>query len=64
MSKEVDYTKLNDELEQIIDALQSGDLSIDKAITSHERGQAIIKQLQTYLKSAEIKVKKAAGPQL
>lgn len=59
MAKEIDYAQLQQELEEIIESLQSGSLSIDKAIQAHERGQAIVKDLQKYLKTAENKVKKA-----
>jgi exodeoxyribonuclease VII small subunit len=60
MTKEekIDYAALNTELEQLLDDLQSGDLSIDEALKAYERGQAIVRQLQAYLKSAENKVKK------
>lgn len=53
-----DYTKLNQELDKLITDLQSGELSIDEALKAYERGQAIIKELQAYLKTAENKVKK------
>lgn len=56
--KDVDYRKLSDELDQILDQIQSADLYIDEAVKHYERGLAIVKQLETYLKSAENKVSK------
>ncbi len=60
--KAINYRKLSDELDNILNQLQSGELDIDKAINLHERGQIIIKQLQTYLKTAENKITKVALP--
>ena len=57
-SKPVDYKKLNVELDDILNRLQSGELDIDEAIKHYERGQKIVKQLQTYLKTAENKITK------
>lgn len=56
--KPVNYRKLNNELDQILEDLQAGELDIDEAIGKYERGAAIVKQLEAYLKSAENKVKK------
>lgn len=56
--KEIDYRKLNDELETLLEELQSADLDIDAAVKHYERGMAIIKDLEAYLKTAENKVTK------
>lgn len=53
-----DYTSLNDELNEILESLQSGDLSVDEALPAYERGQKIITLLETQLKTAENNVSK------
>jgi exodeoxyribonuclease VII small subunit len=56
--KEIDYQALNDELNEILAKLQSDDLSVDEALKGYERGIAITKELEKYLKTAENKVSK------
>ena len=58
MSQTIDYKKLNNELEEIINKMQSDDLDIDEAIKQYERGMKLLDELQTYLKQAENKVTK------
>lgn len=58
MSKTTDYKQLNQELEVILDKMQSADLDIDEAIKQYERGIAVVEELQGYLKQAENKVTK------
>lgn len=55
------YRALNEELESILDKLQTGELDIDQALLSYERGMEVLKELENYLKTAEnqvIKLKK------
>ena len=56
--KDIDYRKLSDELDTILEQIQSADLDIDEAVKHYERGLAIVKQLETYLKTAENRVTK------
>ena len=56
--KDISYRELNDELDQILSELQAGDLDIDEAVKQYERGMQILEELETYLKTAENKVKK------
>lgn len=60
MSKDkiINYNHLSQELDQILESIQSNQIDIDQAIKFYKRGQEIITQLQTYLKSAENKVTK------
>ena len=53
-----DYQLLNNELQIILEDLQTGELSIDEALSRFERGQVIVKELQSYLTQAENKIKK------
>lgn len=55
-SKKIDYQALNLELDDILRTLQSGELDIDEAITSYERGQQIISELEDYIKQSENKI--------
>ena len=54
----VNYQKLNQELDNILSDLQSSDLPVDEAVELYERGLDIVKQLEDYLKNAELKVKR------
>ena len=56
--KKLSYQKLSTELDTILGELQGGELDIDEAVKKYERGMAIVKELQTYLKTAENTVKK------
>ena len=54
----INYHNLNEELDKILDELQSGELDIDEAVKKYERGQKIVGELETYLKTAKNKVTK------
>jgi exodeoxyribonuclease VII small subunit len=56
MSTKVDYKKLSAELDELLETLQTADLDVDEAVKAYERGMAIAKQLETYLKQAENKI--------
>ena len=56
--KQIDYQALQQELEQLLDDLQVGQLSIEEALAAYERGLVIVKQLETYLTQAQNKVTK------
>lgn len=58
MSEQINYQKLSQELDTILSQLQSDDFDIDEALKLYERGTAITKQLESYLKTAENKVTK------
>jgi exodeoxyribonuclease VII small subunit len=55
-TKKVDYQALNEELETILDRLQSGELSIDEAVPAYERGMQLVKELEAYVKTAENRI--------
>lgn len=55
-ASELNYTELREELTVLTAKLEEGELSIDDAVTSYERGLEIISQLETYLKHAEHRV--------
>ena len=45
-----------DELSQLVERLETGDLSLDDALKQFERGIALTRQAQTALQAAEQKV--------
>ena len=55
-TKKVKYRKLNDELDEILERLQGGELSIDEAVPAYERGMQLVKELEAYLQSAENRI--------
>lgn len=57
-SKAFDYRELSQELDAVLADLQTADLDIDEAVKKYERGMAIVKELEAYLKTAENKVTK------
>ena len=56
--KRLNYKSLNAELDEVLSKLQSEDLDVDEAVKLYERGMAITKELEMYLKQAENKVSK------
>ena len=54
----IDYRQLSQELDAILDELQTADLDIDEAVKKYERGMMLVKELEDYLKTAENKVTK------
>ncbi len=57
-TKKTDYQALSQELDEILAQLQTAELDIDEAVKAYERGVAIAKELEIYLKSAENKITK------
>lgn len=55
--KKLSYRELSDELDNIVNGLQTDDLDVDEAIKRYERGMEIVKSLEEYLKEAENKIK-------
>lgn len=53
---EPNYQELKSELNDIMDQLGREDLDIDKALDYYQRGIELVKQLETYLKTAENKI--------
>lgn len=56
-SKQINYQKLQAELDEIMRQLQSGDIDVDEALKHYERGLAIVKLLEEYLEQAENRVR-------
>lgn len=52
------YQTLRLELDAVVARLQSDELDIDEATKQYERGMQIIQELETYLKTTEVKIEK------
>lgn len=55
-NKEINFKKELEELDKTINQIESGELSLDESIKAYEKGQEIIKKLESALKNAEAKV--------
>jgi exodeoxyribonuclease VII small subunit len=55
-SSEPDFEKALAELEQLVERLERGDLPLDEALKTFERGVALTRHCQTSLKAAQQKV--------
>jgi exodeoxyribonuclease VII small subunit len=54
----IDFEKSMDELEKIVDDLESGQLTLEESLTAYERGIELTKLCQKRLEAAEERVKK------
>lgn len=58
MEKKINFEEELNHLKQIVNDIQSGNLSIDESLKLYEEGQKIIASLNEELKKAEEKVEK------
>ncbi|HKK60861.1 MAG TPA: exodeoxyribonuclease VII small subunit [Salinivirga sp.] len=56
MAKKFSYSEATQEIEQIIDQLEAGDLEIDELSTKVKRASQLIKKCKDHLKTTEDKV--------
>ena len=56
-AKQINYQKLQAELDQIMHELQREDIDVDEALKAYERVLSIIKDLEQYLGQAENRVR-------
>lgn len=54
--KTIDLEKSMNELEQVVEQLEGGDLSLDKSLKQFEKGVKLSRECQTALNDAEQKV--------
>ena len=50
------YEKKIEELKQIIEKIEDGNTSLDESMRLYEQGAAIVKQCETLLAEAELKI--------
>jgi exodeoxyribonuclease VII small subunit len=51
-----------DELEQLVQRMEKGDLSLDDSLAAYERGVALYRNCQTALEQAELRVRLLSDP--
>jgi len=56
--KSLSFEEAMGQLEKIVDALDSGDVSLEKSIEIYEQGAALQKHCEDKLKQAEMRVQK------
>ena len=58
MSKNLSFEEALKELEEIVNSLERGDVSLEDAIEAYERGSILKNQCEKRLKEAKMKVEK------
>ena len=51
-----------DELEQLVQKMEKGDLSLDDSLAAYERGVGLYRQCQTALEQADLRVRLLSDP--
>jgi len=52
------YREMSQQLEEIMEWFESGDIDIDEAIKKYEEATKLLDEMEKYLKTAENKIKK------
>ncbi|QOW21383.1 MULTISPECIES: exodeoxyribonuclease VII small subunit [Lysobacteraceae] len=52
-----------DALEQLVDKMEKGDLSLEESLAAYERGVGLYRSCQTALEQAELRVRLLSDPQ-
>jgi exodeoxyribonuclease VII small subunit len=55
---EIDYRKTKKELDNILAAFESDDITIEVAIENYQKAQVLIEKLEQYLKNTKLKITK------
>ncbi len=63
MSKNLSFEEALKELEEIVNSLERGDVSVEDAIEAYERGSMLKNQCEKRLKEAKMKVEKIQSSQ-
>ena len=57
MNKKIDYEKKMKELEEIVSKMEDESTSLDESLLLYQKGNEIIKELESSIKEAESKIK-------
>ena len=57
-----EFERSLDELEQLVQRMEKGDLSLDDSLQAYERGIALYRNCQTALEQAELRVRLLSDP--
>jgi exodeoxyribonuclease VII small subunit len=55
-----DYKQMADELAELMEWFESGNVDIDEAMNKYEQAMKLIEQMEQYLKTAENKIRKVS----
>jgi len=55
---DINFEKALEELEKIVEKLESGNLSLEESLKSFEKGISLTRKCRAHLSEAELKVKK------
>ena len=58
-----DFEYSLDELEQLVERMETGDLSLEESLAAYERGVALYRKCQSALEQAELRVRLLSDPQ-
>lgn len=58
-----DFEASLDELEQLVEKMEHGDMSLEDSLAAYERGVGLYRRCQTALEQAELRVKLLSDPQ-
>ncbi len=58
MTDKLNYQSLRDELDEVLDKIQSDSVDVDEAIKLYEKGIELAKKLEDYLNTAQNKITK------
>jgi exodeoxyribonuclease VII small subunit len=57
-----EFERSLDELEQLVQRMEKGELSLDDSLQAYERGVALYRHCQTALEQAELRVRLLSDP--
>ena len=57
-----EFERSLDELEQLVQRMEKGDLTLDDSLQAYERGIALYRNCQTALEQAELRVRLLSDP--
>lgn len=57
-----DFERSLDELEQLVQRMEKGDLTLDDSLQAYERGVSLYRNCQTALEQAELRVRLLSDP--
>lgn len=55
------YQQMSDELNQLVDWFESSQFDLDEAVAKYEQAIKLVADMETYLKTAENKIKKISA---
>lgn len=58
-----DFERSLDALEQLVEKMEQGDLSLDESLAAYEQGVGLYRRCQTALEEAEMRVRLLTDPQ-